>query len=217
MIKRSILLVALGVLFVFMACAGRITSLKEPTSDDSFVVIGSVIFQNDYFVGDEVEVYKDGIDVAIVGEVEEDGKKKISGYWATTDKNGYFVLSDVPPGKYALQAIRLTVGVQRLITISSNLRYSGSEYTIQMRENVIFEAEYFGVEPKGRVVNLKHHVFGADHSTAVNRQILHHESAKIENAKLIDGSILKRGPVEEYFIKTYPKSAWVPVLKAALD
>lgn len=216
MFKKLFSITGIGLFFVLLNCAGRITTLTEPTSDDGFVLIGSVIFQNNYFISDEAEVYRHGIDVAIVGEIEEGGKKKITGHWASTDKNGYFVLSNVPPGKYAIKAVRLTMGVQSLVTVSNTLRYSGSDFTIQTSENVIFEANYFGIKPKGRVVNLKHHIFMVDHSTKSNRQVVHYENDTITEAKLLDGKVLKCGPVEEYFIEKYPTSAWVAIFKEAI-
>jgi hypothetical protein len=202
-------------LAVLIACAAGIKGLKEPTSENSLLVIGSVVFENNYF-DDRAEVYQKGIEVAILARYEEDGKTKTKGYWTTSDENGYFFLSNVPKGQYALKGIRLAMGRGTLLTISNPLRYSGSVYVIQRGEHVIFDGDYFAYEPRGRIVNLEHNYFAIDQTSNRTFHVEHLAQAEVEDQKLVTGKILNLPPVEQYFIEKYPQSSWVPLLEKSM-
>lgn len=206
---------AILILLVFISCAARISTLTEPSSDESMVVLGSVILQNNGFTS-ETEVYVDGIDVLIVGKTIESGKEQVKDYWVVTDKNGYFILSDVPAGEYALKAIRTTVGVQSLITIANSLRYSSSEFEILRKERIPFGADYFAIKSNGRVLDLQHNFFMIDYSSKTSRKVLHRVAPKVKEAKLVNNEIMVRTSNAAYFIEKYPESQWIPVLKNAM-
>lgn len=199
-------------LLVLMACSGRITTLVEPQNEENLIVVGSVILQNNGYTPGS-EVYMDGIDVMITSKIMVDGKEKIKDYWAMTDENGYFQLSNVPPGKYALKAIKTTVGVQRLVTIANSLRYSGAEFQIQPREKIPYGAEYFEEKVVGRVVDLKHNFFLIDYSSQSNYRVQLRKANVVPKAILVNGDEISRPSVPEYFINKYPESKWVPILQ----
>jgi hypothetical protein len=199
-----------------LSCGSRITTLTEPANNDNFIVIGSIIMQNNGFTP-ETAVYYDGIDVLITGQITSEGKSKVQDHWVVTDKNGYFVLANVPPGEYALKAIRTTVGIQNLITIANSLRYSGAEFQLQANEKIPYGASYFEEKPIGRVVDLKHNFFMVDYSSKSNYRVQYQKVSRVSQAKLVNGEIISRTSVPEYFIAQYPQSQWVPVLQKLVN
>ena len=215
--SRKLLVVASFAALLFsVSCGGGIKGLKEPTTGDAFMVIGSVFLENNYF-DDRAEVYMQGIEVAILAREEVGGKTKTKGYWTTTDENGYFMLADVPPGKYTLKGIRLTMSKGTFFTITNTLRYTGSTFVIQNKETVIFDGDYFGTQPKGRIVNLEYNHFAIDRTSEHSGHVNHLALPVIKDLKVVTGETLNLPPVEQYFIDKYPQSAWVPILKKSLE
>jgi hypothetical protein len=199
-------------LLALMACGSRIVSLVEPENDETLIVVGSIILQNNGYTPG-AEVYLDGIDVMISSKIMLNGEEKIKDYWIITDKNGYFQLSNVPVGNYALKAIKTTVGVQRLVTIANSLRYSGAEFQIQPRENIPYGAEYFEEKVIGRVVDLKHNFFLIDYASQTNYRVQLRKANLVPKAVLVNGEEITRPSVPEYFIQKFPESKWTPILK----
>ena len=90
---------------------------EEPENLDSMLVVGRVILQ-DYNFTERIDVMYSNIEVAVFGRSDE-GEKL--GMWATTDKNGYFALANVPSGQYTLKGIRATLSTGTRIIISNPL------------------------------------------------------------------------------------------------
>ncbi|HFE52703.1 MAG TPA: hypothetical protein ENK07_04620 [Bacteroidetes bacterium] len=211
------LTVVLLAVALLLGCAGtsKMNVFEEPVSDQTGIVIGNVLVESRYFE-ERPELYRANIDVAVIGEVTENGKKKIHGYWATTDDQGYFFLTNVPIGKYAIKGIRFSTNQGTLLTITNSLRYAGSTYVIDRKETIIFDGSYFPVEPKGRVINMGYNHFVIDQTTRSTGHVDHLQLPRLVNYQVITGEKLNLGPVEEYFIQKYPNSAWVQVLKQAV-
>jgi|GEM_PF-1068453 hypothetical protein len=209
-------LVAGAALTILLAgCAAqthRPAVFSEPTSENSFIVIGNVLVESRYFE-ERPEVYRSNIEVAILGQIESGGKRKLTGYWTMTDPEGYFVLTDVPPGKYAIKGIRFTTNQGTLLTITNALRYAGSTYVIDRQETVIFDGSYFPIEPKGRVVNLGYNIFTLDQMSRSTGRVDHISVPRLVDRRLVTGEILSLGDVESYVIAQHPQSAWVEELQ----
>ncbi|MDZ7374031.1 MAG: hypothetical protein ONB23_08690 [candidate division KSB1 bacterium] len=206
---------AVGAALLLVSCAGqtrRPLLFSEPTSDQSFIVIGNVLVESRYFE-ERPEVYRSNIEVAIVAQTEVGGKAKTTGYWTTTDEEGYFVLTDVPPGKYAIKGIRFTTNQGTLLTITNTLRYAGSTYVIDRQETVIFDASYFPVEARGRVVNLGYNLFTLDQMSRSTGRVDHVSLPRLVDRRLVTGETLNLGDVESYVMAKHPQSAWVEILK----
>ena len=205
----------LALLIFVTGCAETYKGFTEPTSENSMLVVGRVIVEDKGYT-EKPEVYKERIRIAIYGK-SEDGSE--TGVWATTDENGYFVLANLPKGEYVIKALRLTVGAGQLLIIENRLSFSDDPYIITNREFFIFDGEYFPFEPVGRIQSLKHHIFTLDQS---NRNILIVRNMalyKLKDIELHNGEVLNAEPVERYFIKKYPNSAWNKFLEesAALN
>lgn len=208
-------LVALAVLILH--CGTTYQGLVEPTSDNTILVVGAAFVVNNYY-NERFEIYRPSIEVAIMGKVTEGGKEKIKGYWTQTDENGYFVLCNVPPGRYALKGIRFTLSTGDLLTISNPLRFSGSTYMLQPSSKtiILFDGDYFAFEPKGRVVNMLTNRFIIDRATDRTRHVEHEQSAEVPEFRSPTGQVISFPKPPEYFVQKYPQSAWVPALKALL-
>jgi len=208
MLKRIVALT----LILFLGCGGRMATLVDPVNNENFIVVGTVILQNNQFTS-ETAVYTDGIDVLVTGKYEENGKEKKKDFWVITDRQGYFFLANVPPGQYALKALRTTVGIDRMLTIANSLRYSTSEFQIQPKERIPAGADYFEEQPVGRVVDLKHNFFMIDYASQSNYRVKHQKASSVPKAKLIDGQEITRPSVPAYFIEKFPTSKWISVLE----
>ena len=186
------------------ACVTSYQGFREPTSDQSMIVIGQVIVQDDGYT-DRPKLYKKDIRVGIYGKTENGHD---IGEWLTTDENGYYVLTDVPKGEYVLKAIQLTVGAGQLVTIENRWSYADDSFIITNRDFIAFTATYFPFEPVGRVQSLKHTIFTLD---LPNRNVTTVKFAMLntlDNITVYGGEVLNEGPVERYFIEKYPDSKW---------
>ncbi len=204
--KKIILVVLAG---LFMGCAAGLSGFKEPTADDTMLVIGQVILEDNYYT-EEIGVYKDDIEVAILGKTTEG---KTIALWATTDENGYFAVANAPRGEYALKGIRTLIGTGSLVTITNRLRLSTDVYMISSRPQVLFNGQYFPFEPVGRIASLQHNIFQLDRMSKTTNQVNYTFKYTLKDYKLSNGEIINKGPVEEYFIEQYPESAWKPALE----
>lgn len=207
--QRLVLLIGCA---LFLDCAAGIQTFENPTGDQSYLVIGSILFQSNY-LGYKAEVCRKGIEVAILGRVEEKGHVKMKNHWTMTDQKGYFFLADVEPGQYVVKGIRLTLSDGTRMVISSPLRQPGSlGFQLQQTENIVFEGDYFPFEAKGRIMNLQHHYFTIDRTLTIG----HTTTESAEDLELITGEQIDLPRVQEYFIETYPNSEWTPLLKESL-
>jgi hypothetical protein len=203
-----------AVVAMIMGCAGTsLQGFKEPTSDETMLIVGSVILEDNYYT-EETAVYKKNIEVAVLGKSEA-GEQLA--FWTTTDENGYFSIADVPKGEYALKAIRVLIGQGSFVTIENRLRVSSDAYWLSTKQTVIFRGEYFPFEPKDRITSLQHNHFMVDRMSQSTQRVNHSAKNRLENLKLVSGETISAGQVEEYFIEKYPQSAWVPFLKKAAD
>ncbi len=199
-------------------CGGSMKTLQEPpTSENTILIVGQVLLENNFYNTNQTEVVKDGIQVAIIGEVNKNGKKKIVGYWATTDPNGYFYLADVPPGKYNIKGIKGVVSRGTLVTITNPLKYSGSVFQIQPGEIVIFDGKIFPFSPQNRVIDLQHNLFIIDKTSERTGNVNHMAMLALKNVKLVTGEVANEDPVPKYFIQKYPNSPWKPYLEKLLE
>lgn len=204
--------------FFLTSCGGSLKTLNEPpTSENTVIIVGQVILQNNFYNSNQTEVVKNGIQVAVIGQIKKNGKKKTVGYWATTDDNGYFYIADVPNGVYNLKGIKGVVSRGTLVTITNPLKYTGSVFQIQPSEIVIFDGRFFPFKPQNRVVDLQHNLFVIDKTSERTGSVNQMAYMTLKNAKLVTGETISEPPVPKYFLKKYPTSPWKPYLEKLLE
>ncbi|MBN2000357.1 hypothetical protein JW935_22595 [candidate division KSB1 bacterium] len=194
---------------LFMGCAAGLSGFMEPAADDTMLIVGRAILEDNYYT-EEIGVYKQDIEVAILGKTSEG---KTLALWATTDENGYFAVANAPRGEYAVKGIRTLIGTGSLVTITNRLRLSTDVYMISSRPQVLFNGQYFPFEPVGRIASLQHNIFQLDRMSTTTNQVNYKFQFTLKDYKLLNGEILNDGPVENYFIEKYPESAWISQLE----
>lgn len=187
-------------------------ALEAPISADSMLIIGSVVVEDDYYT-DVPGVHFEGIDVAILGEVLEDGQIKKKGFWAKTDENGYFYLLNMPRGQYALTGIRLYLGDQTLLVITNSLLTQNSEFKIATGDHIPFSGNYFDISPEGRVVNLQTNYFSVDTQSRGYRDLKYFRRNSIKGLRLIDGIKLEMISPDRYYGNLFAGSPWAEILE----
>ena len=207
--KKLLVVLLLGALAYIVGCASSVSGFKEPTSDDTMIVVGRVIIEDHYYT-QETGVYKEGLEVAIYGKTDE-GKEV--GLWTVTDEDGYFAVADLPKGQYALKGVRALIGRGTQVTITNRLRLSSDQYMVTSKPTIIFSGQYFPFEPTGRVISLQHNIFRLDRMSAQTNQVNYKYKHSLQNYELVNGEVLNDGPVEKHFIEKYPDSAWRPLLE----
>jgi hypothetical protein len=207
--KKCVLPLFVAGFAVLFSCASGLSGFKEPTGDDTMLIVGRVILEDDYYT-EEVGVYLGDIEVAVLGRTSEG---KDIALWTNSDENGYFAIADAPKGEYALKGIRTLIGRGSLVTIENRLRLSTDVYMISSKPQIIFNGQYFPFEPSGRIQSLQHNIFRLDRMSKSTNQVNYNYSNTLKDLKLSDGKVLNSGPVEEYFIEKYPESVWKPLLE----
>ncbi len=212
--KNAIILLLVAVSVLSLSCASTLGVFKEPTAGRTMLVIGHIILEDDYF-SNELKTYTENIEVAIIGKTST-GKEL--GLWTKTDKNGYFAVADVPEGEYALKGLRTIIGRSNAVTITNRLRLSTDPYRVETAEKPItFSAQYYPLEPNGRIQSLQHNIFKLDKMSGQTGQANTHMVFNIKEYKTVTGQIINSGPIEDYFIEKYPESAWKPFLETSRE
>jgi len=219
MYRKFVLVLSIWIAgIVFASCGGSLKTLNElPTSENTVLIVGQVVLENNFYNTNQTEVVKNGIQVAVIGQIEKNGKKKIVGYWTTTDENGYFYLADVPNGTYNLKGIKGVVSRGTLVTITNPLKYTGSVFQIQPGEIVIFDGRFFPFKPQNRIVDLQHNLFVIDKTSERTGSVNHMAYMSLKHAKLVTGETITEPPVPKYFLEKYPTSPWKPYLEKLLE
>lgn len=207
--KKRLVLLLIGVFALLMSCASGLSGFKEPTTDQTMLVVGQVIIEDNYYT-QETGVYKEGIEVAIVGKT---ANNKSVGLWTNTDADGYFAIGDLQKGEYALKGVRALIGRGQMVTITNRLRLSSDRYMVSSKPTILFNAQYFPFEPTGRVVSLQHNIFRLDRMSAQTNQVDYKYKFSFKNQELVDGTVLNEGPVEKHFLEKYPDTAWKTALE----
>lgn len=203
---------ALVILISFLACTPPPIVLDEPASTESFLIIGSAVVEDDYFT-EFTGVHLAEVEVALLAEIEENGVTRTKGFWTKTDENGYFYLLNMPPGNYALAAIRVFLNDQTWLVISNPLTSVNDEFTVSDQDYVGFIGNYFDIIPHGRVINLKNNYFSVDEQNRTYREVKYIRRETIQGLRLVDGIHLDLVSPKRYFRTKFAGSGWVEIIK----
>ncbi|MBN2413821.1 hypothetical protein JXQ31_19260 [candidate division KSB1 bacterium] len=208
--RNAIILLLIAASVLSLSCASTLGGFKEPTKENTMLVVGHILLEDDYYT-DEINTYTKNIEVAVIGKTSA-GKEL--GLWTKTDENGYFAVADVPMGEYALKGIRTIIGRSNAITVTNRLRLSTDPYRVESSEKPItFNAQYYPLEPVGRIQSLQHNLFKLDQMSGQTSQANTNMVFTIKDYKTVTGEVMNAGPVEDYFMEKYPDSAWKPFLE----
>ncbi|MBN1351762.1 hypothetical protein JXJ21_20285 [candidate division KSB1 bacterium] len=208
---KSCLILTIIALGCTLRCSSSVAVLNEPSSENTFMVVGGVVLEDKYY-SEYASVHLADIEVAILSQTVEGGELKSTGYWERTDENGFFMLSDVPPGRYAITGIRLYLMNGELAVFSNPLTSGNTAFMIQESDHVPFIGQYFEIEPQGRIVNLKNNLFIIDEENRQFSDINHICEDAFIGRKMVDGSVLKMISPVKYFVQKYPDSRWIPIV-----
>jgi hypothetical protein len=176
--------------------------LEEPQADKS-LLIGAIIVEN---VGLE-EVYeakKANIVVVIVGKSIQEGKEISQGYRVKTNRDGYYLLPNVPRGSYVIKGIELDLGYETHMLISS--RWDGNVQVYRPEKLMIdYTVQVWPAAFNERIINLNIRYFRIDAA----ERIAYDTFKRIESAAISLPQIRHTmiNPVD-YFKKQYPASHW---------
>ena len=211
--KRSALQISVIVIVsVFIGCSVPPPTIDEPVSEDTYIVMGAVILEDDYFTNFPT-VYLGDIEVAILAEYVEDGIPKTAGYWARTDENGYFYLANVPPGRYALTGIKVFLNDQTWLVISNPLTEEDSDFEVNFSDHIGFIGSYFDIRPRGRIVNLQNNYFSVDSRSRGYGDVKYLRRRELRGLRLVNGLSYDLIPAEKYFIRQFGNSGWADIIR----
>jgi hypothetical protein len=207
---KAVLLPLLLALSAGCGGGGYSTKLTVP-QEGKMLLIGAVIIENVGY-SNLREAYTRDIEVSIMADIEEAGKTVRKAITIFADTDGYFCVENVEPGRYTLKGVRaFTPGGDW--TIYNELRMPNERWVIaNAAVRYPFTGEYFYFTPVLDVYNFNYNIFSVlpgGEARYANRTILENESFYLSET-------YTRGMVEEYFIKKYPDSGWVPILQQLL-
>ncbi len=200
-------LLILIALFLFQ-CGSSLQMFEEPVSGKN-LVIGSLIFNVDGYQ-DNFATIKENIEVAIIGRVIQEGEIKTLGFWAATDENGYFSLSNVPNGEYAIKGFTTRLIGIGDINIENELVDPQRNYFELKRYGVVsFSGRLFDTKPNHRIINFKHNLLTLNPNDFVQFERLN----RLNDVKVTSGEIINQLPVPVHFFEKYEQSGWAKFLE----
>ena len=205
--KSTYTLLILSTLFL-LQCASSLQMIEEPAADKN-LIIGSLIFDVNGFQDNFITV-RENIEVAIIGRVIQNGEIKTLGFWTMTDEDGYFFLSNVPKGDYAIKGLRTRIiGIGDII-IENELIDPQRNYFELKRQGVIsFSGRLFDTKPNQRIINFEHNLVTLNPNEFVQFERLN----RLNDVKLITGEIINQFPVPVHFFEKYEQSEWAKYLE----
>jgi len=202
---KKVLLVS-GILMlvcVIKSCTpARPFVLEDPLPDKSLLV-GAILVENTGL--EEVyEAKKANIVVIIVGKTIQDGKEVTQGYRVKTNQDGYYLISNVPPGSYVIKGIELDLGFETHMLIGS---YWDGDVQVYRPEQLMIDhtVQIWPAVSGGRIINLNIRYFRIDAAERIG----YDSFKKIESAAVSLPQIqhTMTNPVE-YFKTQYPATVW---------
>ena len=211
MLKKFVLLLAAVGLFSLSCGGGLELGFKEPTQNDTMLVVGRVLLE----IGTTLTagIYDGELSVGIVGQTDAG---KIVGYWTKADLDGYYAVADVPKGRYMIKTLRAMVRDVGVVTITSRLTGGNNFYFLSKDEFVPFSGDYFPFKPQGRVVDLTHLVVQLEDPSLAKIPVQSRFYETLSQYKTVTGQVRNEGPVARYFLNKYPDSLWKIELEKAL-
>ena len=198
-------------LLSILNCASTVEMIPEPGSSGN-LLIGSIVFDLDGY-NQQFQTIYDDIEVILIGRYVQDGDLKLFSKWVETDENGYFYMTDVPDGEYALKGIRVRLFGDQEIKIYNELNDPQRNYYELATENIAYlHGELFDVKQDQRIINFEHNIFTLHRTGIIEFQRM----KRIKSHRLSSGENLDSPPVASYFLESYGNTGWGPYLRLNL-
>jgi len=182
-------------MLVFCASTDTRWMITPPQSGRSLLVGGILVENNG--LDDIYQAHRAKITVVIVGKSVVNGREKMEAYRIKTDDNGYFAVSNVPPGAYVLKGIEVNIGYANRMLIGS--RWEGSSQIYYPVTNMISHTVRVWPEPgSGHIINMNIHYFLIDRTGRVG----HREFRFLNNTPVGLKDIRHTMPSPEDYIRT---------------
>ena len=116
--KGRLLLLLFTALSALIGCSTTHKMVFQEPEPGKSLLVGAVLVENDG-IDDLYESKTSNITVVIVHQFSYEGKQQSKGYRIKTDKDGYFMIPNVPPGSFVLKGIEVDLGFNNRYIISS--------------------------------------------------------------------------------------------------
>ncbi|HKJ69102.1 MAG TPA: hypothetical protein VKA68_14180 [bacterium] len=98
---------AVMIAFAFLlSCATSQRFVPQEPREGRSLLVGGILLEN-HGIEDLYQAKKAGILVKVVGRSVRDGEEVIDVYRLVTDRNGYFIKQNVPPGSYVIKGVEV--------------------------------------------------------------------------------------------------------------
>jgi len=164
--KQALYFLLSAALLMMISCGTTQKIVFQEPEPDKSLLVGAVLVENDG-IDDLYESRTSNITVVIVHQFSYEGKQQSKGYRIKTDKDGYFMIPNVPPGSFVLKGIEVDLGFNNRYIISSmwegnrqiyyddgkmidyNVRVWPPEHTQKIVDMGI---DYFKIDRAGRIL-----------------------------------------------------------------
>ncbi len=93
-------------LTLLLGCATSQQFTHQEPQEGMSLLVGGILLEN-HGIEDLYQAKKAGILVKVVGRSMQDGEEVIDVYRLVTDRNGYFIKQNVPPGSYVIKGVEV--------------------------------------------------------------------------------------------------------------
>jgi len=152
------------------------------------------------------------LEVCIMADVEEKGKTVRKAYTVFADEQGYFALENMPPGRYTLKGVIVQRGAPYLIW--NEMRLPNGRWSTRSVPTPFppLTGNIWPWSPVSNTYNFGYNIF----VHTFFGEIKYYNLNFIDRESFETPRTYTRPYIEEYFVKKYPDSGWVPILKLML-
>lgn len=206
--KKNIFIMSFCFYLIYFSCSSSLRVLDEPV-ENKCIIIGSAILDINGYQENFLNI-KENIEIAVIGRVLENGREKVLGLWAETDENGYFSISNAPPGEYAIKGLRThIIGIGDLNIANELIDPQRNYFELNDRSVIPFTGNLFDCVSNNRVINLEHNIFTVHAEGLVEFE----RFERLRQQKLSNGEAINRPPVPYYFLNQYQGGSWIKYLE----
>ncbi len=204
--KKRVLYFQLSAAFlIIISCSTtRQFVFQEPEPGKSLLV-GAVLVENDG-IDDLYESKTSNITVVIVHKFTQNGKEQSQGYRIKTDKDGYFMMPNIPPGSFVLKGIEVDLGFTNRYIINSMWEGNRQIY-FDDGKMIDYNVRIWPPETTEKIIDMGINYFKLDRAGRIlsqNFKALSNNMLGLENK-----SYTMPSPVD-YFKEKYPELKKIP-------